>query len=151
MKHLVLFEQFQSTPPTTVSATAMFQWMPYDKEKDNPIQKSMPEDEVTIDELFKIITEAEQKGTAKDLQNAGLFMSHEKTPGGFTRTVTHSLDPLLFDVAIFDENYEEKSSFEKIDPKDVDIKKVAKGASILMRGGAFDDPLGFKVVDAPTS
>jgi len=152
MKYLMLFEDFDpSKDPMlqkeiragNIDKNALFIWMPYDTQMNNPIQSSMPKegDEITWEEVLNIISEAEKNGTSKEIENAGLFMSHKKHPGesGFTRIIIRSFSPLKLDVAIFDDKFNLKSEFLNIDPNEIDLENLSKGASILTRSGVFDD------------
>lgn len=138
MKHIKLFEQFSKNAVTSLDEASnedmIFDWLPYDNQIDNPIQSSIPES-LSYNDLLKYCSENDCSG----IQEAGLFIAHSKNSGGgFTRYIATSLDPMKFDVAMFNKEFELKNENKDVDAKDLDVASLSKGASLLGRFGAFD-------------
>ena len=134
LKHIKLFENFEPTP--ALDKTMVFDWIPFDSMTNDPIQNTIPEN-LSYDELTQWVKES---GSLDDVKNAGIFMSHNKIPGGgFNRVIVSNLSPLSMDLSIFNANYEKVNEYKNIVPSD--IADVTKGASLLKNFGisSLDD------------
>jgi hypothetical protein len=120
MKHIELFENF--SPRLNESSVnieeGIFQWMPFDKYK-GPIDFK----DTDIQGLMEIANEAEEKGNAAEIGDAGLFMCHLPLgSGGFIRVITEkdkSLSPLTFNVTSWDSDYKMVSEDKEVPLEDL--------------------------------
>jgi len=135
MKHIKLFENFDQSVGS--ASDLIFDWMPFDNQMTNPIQSSIPEN-LNSDELIKFAEEANANGNDKQITEAGLFMAHRKnSDGGFTRFITKNISPLMFEVEVFNSDFQSMNKMENVDASKIDIGKLSKGTSMLGRFGAF--------------
>jgi hypothetical protein len=108
--------------------------MPFDDQMANPIQSSIPE-ELSMKELINFTNESTN---SSQIQEAGLFMAHRKnSDGGFTRYITKSISPLIFEAEIFNSKFESVNKLPNIDASSFDLDSFQKGASMMGRFGIF--------------
>ena len=136
MKYIKLFENFDSNIGSTNDL--IFDWMPFDDQITNPIQSSIPETLSTA-ELMDFLMSAEKNGNDSQILEAGLFMSHRKNlDGGFNRFITKSISPLMFEIEVFNSDFESVNKFENVDGSKMgNIGAFNKGASMLGKFGLF--------------
>jgi hypothetical protein len=132
MRYIKLFENFDSIKENTKDT--IFDWMPFDDQMANPIQSSIPE-ELSMKELINFTNESTN---SSQIQEAGLFMAHRKnSDGGFTRYITKSISPLIFEAEIFNSKFESVNKLPNIDASSFDLDSFQKGASMMGRFGIF--------------
>lgn len=132
MRYIKLFENFDSTKENIKDT--IFDWMPFDDQMSNPIQSSIPE-ELSMEELVNFTNES---ANSSQIQEAGLFMTHRKnSDGGFTRYITKSISPLIFEAEIFNSNFDSVNKLPNIDASSFDLDSFQKGASMMGRFGIF--------------
>lgn len=132
MRYIKLFENFDSTKENIKDT--IFDWMPFDDQMSNPIQSSIPK-ELSMVELVNFTNES---ANSSQIQEAGLFMSHRKnSDGGFTRYITKSISPLIFEVEIFNSNFDSVNKLPNVDANTFDLDSFQKGASMMGRFGIF--------------
>lgn len=132
MRYIKLFENFDSTKENIKDT--IFDWMPFDDQMSNPIQSSIPE-ELSMKELVNFTNES---ANSSQIQEAGLFMAHRKnSDGGFTRYITKSISPLIFEVEIFNSDFDSVNKLPNIDASSFDLDSFQKGASMMGRFGIF--------------
>ena len=136
MKYIKLFENFDSNIGSTDDL--IFDWMPFDDQITNPIQSSIPET-LSIAELVDFLMSAEKNGNDSQILEAGLFMSHRKNADdGFNRFITKSISPLMFEIEIFNSDFESVNKFENVDASKMgNLGAFNKGASMLGKFGLF--------------
>lgn len=128
MKHLQLYENFSA------SKEIVFDWMPYDKQTENPIQSQIPQT-LPVNELQSYISSA-----PSEVEKAGLFIAHVPTEDqGFERYIVTSFNPLKFNVTKWDDKYEKQTEFDNVDPSEINLGDLSKGASIISRFGGFEE------------
>ncbi len=140
MKYIKLYEDFnpeeivsEGDDAVAFNQNTQFDWMPFDNKMNDPIQSSMPET-LGYNELKSFVQEAIAAGNEKQISESGLFIAHEKSPkGGFNRYILTSYSPMLFDMSIFDSNYEKVSDFKDVNPEEVSVSDVASGAGLISR------------------
>lgn len=129
MKFIKLFENFDQN---NNSPDLIFSWLPLDKELNNPIHATIPE-ELTLDELVKFCNEATN---AQEIERTGKFLAFKKSSnGGITQYMVESISPLIFESVIFDKNFEELSRIGGLEPSS--LGAFAKGSSMLRTFGIF--------------
>lgn len=132
MRYIKLFENFDSTKENIKDT--IFDWMPFDDQMSNPIQSSIPE-ELSMKELVNFTNESTN---SSQIQEAGLFMAHRKnSDGGFTRYITKSISPLIFEAEIFNSNFDSVNKLPNIDASSFDLDSFQKGVSMMGRFGIF--------------
>jgi hypothetical protein len=134
LKHIQLFEAFNADSNISFDEL-IFDWMPFDDMSSDPMQSNIPET-LKYSELGPWIKEAIATGQLKNISKAGLFISHKKnSDGGFTRFIANSLTPLSFNMSNWNRQYEKTNEIPNINPEEVDLGDLAKGASLLARFG----------------
>ena len=136
MKYIKLFENFDSNIGSTNDL--IFDWMPFDDQITNPIQSSIPET-LSITELADFLMSSEKNGNDSQILEAGLFMAHRKnSDGGFNRFITKSISPLMFEIELFNSDFESVNKFENVDASKMgNLGAFNKGASMLGKFGLF--------------
>lgn len=133
MKFLKLFENFDEP---SISSNLVFDWLPFDGKDKDPIQSSIPQS-LKLDELLMWVNEKNSSGEASMYEDAGLYISHDKKPGGgFNRVILDKLSPVNFKMDVFNADYQKVQSFDKINP--MDVGDISKGASLLNKFGLFN-------------
>lgn len=130
MKHVRLFENFDKLNESE-SKEIIFDWIPFDSQADNPANASMPS-ELSYDQLLEYRKENPNDGSDK----LGLYIAHHKLNDGFLRLISGYENPLVFNVAKFD------NEFKKVDENDIDSSKFdlntyVRGSGILSRFSGF--------------
>lgn len=132
MKHLKLFDNFLIQESNS-GDQQKFQFYPFDDQKVSESQYSLPR-EISFSELKNLEGEPipDESWVPGGNRSCGIYIAHVKTPDGkITRFIVRSLNPLKFDVAVFDENYTKLSDVAGISQKSFgEILKKPDGFSI---------------------
>ena len=135
MRHIRLFENFDQNVGS--ANDLIFDWLPFDAQLSNPIQSSIPET-LSTEELVRFGEESSKNGKASQITESGLFIAHRKNSNeGFTRFIARGISPLVFEIEIFNSDFESVNKMENVDASKLDIGAFSKGASMLGRFGAF--------------
>lgn len=135
MKHLKDFSLFEASIKLNEGSTPsdmIFDWLPYDSQMENPIQGSIP-GQMKFDEVASFLKE--NSSMIPDISKAGLFIAHVPTKSGLDRFIISSLDPLLLDMAQFDKKFSLIREFKGMNPEELDLGSLKRGAEILRRFG----------------
>jgi hypothetical protein len=129
MKHIRLFENFDESSKSNI----IFDWIPFDNEVNNSRNSSIPT-EIGLEEMLDYCK------NNSDIKGIGLYIAHKKNAdGGFTRYVTTSINPVIFESAIFDSEFKKVNEIKDLDPSKISIGSVSKGSSMLGRFGVFGE------------
>ena len=127
MKHIKIFEKFSYTVNEAGKGldSCEFKFLTFDDYK-GPLNF----DTTDLDGLIKLSEQAETRGNAAEIGDAGVFICHIKQPGGgFTRLVTsvkESISPLTFEVTTWDGDLKLKSKDEEVPVEDIPLL-ISKG------------------------
>jgi hypothetical protein len=97
-----------------------FYWIPFDSQITNSIPEELNSNE--LENFLGSLKESIVGLNLGDIEKAGLFIARKKTGEGFTRYITKTLSPLTFEVAVFDQNFNQIGNFENIQGKELDFR-----------------------------
>jgi hypothetical protein len=130
MKHIKEYSKYRASLNENLNTfeDLVFDWIPYDEEKENPINNSIKKQLNFID-LKSFI--AENSSIIKNIQNAGIFMAHVPDSSGFNRYIVTSMNPILLEMSRFDKDFNLLQKHSSISPEEVDLGKLSKGSKLL--------------------
>jgi len=129
MKYIKLFESFKNVNESgSLDPGLVFDWRPFDDQVNNPMNESIPR-ELSYSDLVNFSKESDNKE-----KSIGLYMAHQKiADGGFIRLVTTDINPLIFNVGIFDKDFNKKTENKGILADKFDPSSFIKGSDIINR------------------
>ena len=129
MRYIKLFESFDIISEAEgISEDLIFDWLPFDDQINNPVNSRIPT-EITYSELSKVCNEM-----GNQFSGVGLYIAHQKlSDGGFVRFILGNTSPILFDVAVFDKDFNKTSDQKGIPDDKFNFKTYLRGTEILNR------------------
>lgn len=131
MRHLINFNTFninESDEFFRNNTNVSFDFIPFDDQVNNPKNSSIPTD-ITFNELLEV-----SKSMGTDIFPIGLYISHKKlSGGGFLRIIASNMDPLSFDLAIFDKDFKKTSEHKNIFSDNIDLDSYIVGSNVMNR------------------